>query len=306
MAARRTGSTALIDVEQWRGRLGRLGVWAPTDAMGTAEADELAVLLEELGYGVLWVPETTGRDPFTHIAHMATGAERLVFATGIANIHHRHPGPMRQAADTLAEMTGGRFVLGIGVSHAPLVEGIRGLDYSKPVATMRKYLQAMDASPFVAPAPTEPAPRLVGALGPKMLALSAELADGAHPYWTTPEHTASAREVLGPDKLLCVEQKVVCTTDAEVARHTARRSLSIYVGLPNYRNNWLRLGFTEAEVDEMADRFVDAVVAWGEPEVVRERLDAHLAAGADHVCIQAMVPGRAFRVDTEALRALAP
>ncbi len=306
MAARRTGGTALIDVEQWRGRLGRLGVWAPTDALATAEADELALLLEELGYKVLWVPETTGRDPFTHIAHMACRAERLVFATGIANIHHRHPGPMRQAADTLAEMTGGRFVLGLGVSHAPFVEGIRGLDYTKPVATMRKYLQAMDASPFMAAAPPEPAPRLVGALGPKMLALSAELADGAHPYWTTPEHTASAREVLGPDKLLCVEQKVVCTTDAEVARHTGRRSLSVYVGLPNYRNNWLRLGFTEAEIDEMADRFVDAVVAWGEPEVVRERLDAHLEAGADHVCIQAMVPGRAFRVDTDALRALAP
>lgn len=296
----------MTDVTAWRARLGRLGVWAPTDGMPVDDAAALAADLESEGYGALWLPETMGRDPFAHAAHLAHSTERLVLATGIANIHHRHPGAMRQAADTLSEQTGGRFLLGLGVSHAPFVQGIRGLDYSKPVATMRQYLEAMSASPYMAPAPAEPTPRLIGALGPKMIALSGELADGAHPYWTTPEHTARAREILGPDKLLCVEQKVVVTTDAEAARETGRGALRVYVGLPNYRNSWLRLGFSESDIDAMADSFVDAVVAWGDADTVAARVGEHHEAGADHVCIQAMAPGAPFRVDRDALRALAP
>lgn len=296
----------MIDVTAWRQQLGTIGVWAPTDGIPVAEAARLAGLIEELGYGALWLPETMGRDPFVHISHLADSTERLVLATGIANIHHRHPGAMRQATEALAEQTGGRFLLGLGVSHAPMVEGIRGLEYGKPVATMRKYLEAMDASPYMAPSAPAPAPRLIGALGPKMIELSGELADGAHPYWTTPEHTATARQILGPDKLLCVEQKVVLTTDADAARETTRQALGVYIGLPNYRNSWLRLGFTEEAISTMADPFLDALVAWGDADAIAARVAEHHAAGADHVCIQAMVPHHAFQVDHDALRALAP
>jgi probable F420-dependent oxidoreductase len=290
----------------WRDRIGKLGVWAPADGMPVADVVALTQLIEQLGYGTLWLPETLGRDPFTHIAHLADQARSLSFATGIANIHHRLPGPMLQAANTLAEQTDGRFVLAIGVSHQPLVEGVRGVPYSKPLATMRSYLEAMDASPYMASAPAEPAPRLLAALGPKMLELSASHADGAHPYWTTPEHTATARSIIGPDKLLCVEQKVVLSTDAEAARSTAIGALSVYIGLPNYRNSWLRLGYTEEEISGHDPRFLDAVVAWGTAESIQDRVQQHFDAGADHVCIQALTPGHPFRVDQDALRTLAP
>ena len=229
-----------------------------------------------------------------------------MFATGIANIHHRLPGPMLQAANTLAEQTGGRFLLGIGVSHQPLVEGIRHVPYGKPLATMRAYLDGMDSSMYLAPAPTEPAPRLLAALGPMMLDLAAERADGAHTYWVTPEHTAVARAALGPDKLLCVEHKVVLTDDPALARTTAEGALGMYIDLPNYRNNWLRLGYTDEEIDGRASRFLDAVVAWGDADALRTRVQEHLDAGADHVCIQALTPGHALRPDHDAYRALAP
>jgi probable F420-dependent oxidoreductase len=288
------------------GGQGSLGVWAPTDGISVADAAGLAQRIEGLGYSVLWLPETFGRDPFTHIAHLADQTDRLIYATGIANIHHRHPGVMMQAANTLAEQTGGRFVLGMGVSHKPVVEGLRRVDYGKPVEAMRTYLEAMDASTYSAPAFAEPVKRVIGALGPKMMALSGEKADGAHPYWTTPEHTAEARKILGPGKLLCVEQKVVLTDDAAVAHATTVQALSVYKGLPNYRNNWLRLGFTAEEIDGEAERFLDAVVAWGDRDSIAAHLQRHLDAGADHVCIQAMQPGHAFRVDQDALATLAP
>ena len=290
----------------WRERIGRLGVWAHTDGMAVADAAAFAARVEALGYGALWLPETMGRDPFAHIAHLAGSTELLVFATGIANIHHRHPGAMVQAANALAEQTAGRFILGVGVSHQPFVAGVRKLTYDKPLATMRAYLEAMEAAPYMAPAPELPAPRLVAALGPKMLELAATQADGAHPYWTTPEHTATARSILGPDKLLCVEQKVVLSTDADEARATAVGALSVYVGLPNYRNSWLRLGFTEEEITSSAPRFLNAVVAWGTADAIHARVQEHLDAGADHVCIQPLTPGHAFRIDQSALEALQP
>lgn len=283
------------------------GVWFFTETMSADEAGAFAARIEELGYSTLWLPETTGRDPFAHIAHLAHFTESLRFATGIANIHHRHPGVMKQAAATLAEQTGGRFLLGLGVSHAPLVEGLRQLDYSKPLAAMRQYLEAMEASPTSVP-PTDPPPQTVlAALGPKMLAMSAELGDGAHPYWTTPEHTAQAREILGPDKLLLVEQKICLSTDPEVARTAADNALGLYASLPNYVNNWKRLGFTQEEIDGRAERFVDAVVVWGDIDTVRAGVQAHYDAGATHVCIQPLHPDGSFgNPDWEALEALAP
>lgn len=286
--------------------VGPIGVWCSTDRLPAGEAAELAGEIESLGYSTLWVPEVTGRDPFTHLAFLASQTSTLGLATGIANIHHRHPGAMKQAAATLAEQSGGRFLCAIGVSHAPVVEGIRGLDYSRPASTLRTYLEAMAASPYTAVQPERPPPILVGALGPTMIRLARDLTDGVHPYWTTPEHTASARDLLGPDKLLCVEQKVVLTDDGDEARTTAARALSLYWNLPNYRNNWLRLGFTDDEIDSGAPRLLDALVAWGDPERIRSRIDEHLAAGADHVCIQPMARHHAGSTDRTALAALAP
>lgn len=283
------------------------GVWYFTDTMTAGGAADFAARVEALGYSTLWLPETTGRDPFAHIANLVDHTTTLRFATGIANIYHRHPGMMRQAANTLAEHSGGRFLLGLGVSHGPMVAGLRGLDYSSPLGAMRAYLVGMAAAPYSAPAPEATPLTLVAALGPKMLELAGELSDGVHPYWTTPEHTALARSVLGPDKLICVEQKVVLTTDPSAGREAGRVALSFYAGLPNYRNNWRRLGFSEDEIEQRADRFVDAVVAWGDVEAIEARIQAHLDAGANHVCIQPCHPGGGFGVlHEEALEALAP
>ena len=284
------------------------GVWFFTDAMAANEAAEFAQELESLGYSMLWLPDTVGRDPFAHIAWLGSQTTTLGFATGIANVFHRHPGPMKQVASTLGEQTGGRFLLGLGVSHGPLVAGLRGLDYSKPLTKMRDYLEAMEAQPFTGRRPDEAVPVLLAALGPKMLELSASAADGAHPYFTTPEHTAMAREAIGPDKLLCVEQKVCLTTDADAARTAALAQLSVYADLPNYRNNWKRLGFSEDEIESRDPRFVDAVFVWGDEDAVRAGVQAHHDAGADHVCIQPVAPGDAERgvPDRRVLELLAP
>lgn len=267
------------------------GIWYFTDGMAATEAAEFAQWIESLGYSTLWLPDTVGRDPFAHLAWLGSQTTSLNFATGIANIFHRHAGPMKQVANTLAEQTGGRFILGLGVSHGPLVAGLRGLDYSKPLTRMREYLEAIEAQPFAGPQPAEPLPVVLAALGPKMLELSATQADGAHPYWSTPEHTAMARDVMGPDALLCVEQKVCLTTDADAAREAALSQLAMYADLPNYRNNWLRLGFTDNEIEQRDQRFVDAVFVWGDEERVRAGVQAHYDAGATHVCIQPVSAG---------------
>jgi probable F420-dependent oxidoreductase len=287
-------------------RLRTPGVWHFTDAMSIAEADAFAGRVEALGYSALWLPDTLGRDPFAHIAHLARGTSTLMFATGIASIFHRRPGVMQQVANTVAEQSDGRFVLGLGVSHGPMVAGLRGLDYSKPLTQMRDYLAAMDAAPYSAVPPAQPPKRVLAALGPKMLELAGDAADGAHPYWTTPEHTAEARRILGPDKLLCVEQKVVLSTDAATGRDAAKQALGLYASLPNYRNNWLRLGYTEDEIEERADRFIDALVAWGDAEGIARRVQDHYDAGATHVCIQPLPVAGGGPVDWACLEAVAP
>ena len=281
-----------------------LGVWYFTDAMSSIDAAGFARRVEDLGYTRLWLPETVGRDPFAHIAWLASQTTTLEFATGIASISLRHPGAMVQATNTVNEQTGGRFTLGLGVSHEPLVAGLRRVEYAKPLTRMREYLAAMDASPYMAVKPAEPATRLLAALGPKMLELARDAADGAHPYWTTPAHTELARDILGADKALCVEQKVVLTTDATAARAAADTALSTYDKLPNYRNNWIRLGYTEEQIDGRDPAFVDDVVAWGEPAQIRERIDQHFAAGADHVCIQPLSTEGPLTLDWAALEAL--
>jgi probable F420-dependent oxidoreductase len=288
-------------------QIGSLGVWYFTDLMPAPGAAQFAARLEALGYSALWIPETTGRNPFAHAAFLLARTSRLLIATGIANIYHRHPGVTLQAQKSLAEQSGGRFLLGLGVSHAPLVAGLRKLEYGRPVETMRRYLEQMAASPYTSIEPAEKPRTVIAALGPRMLALAAERADGAHPYWTTPEHTREARRILGPEKWLCVEQKVVLETDAAKARAAGRQQLSIYASLPNYRNSWKRLGFSDAEIDGGgSDRLIDALVAWGDEKAIRARIQAHLDAGASHVCIQPVHPGGLREPDWRALEALAP
>ncbi|MTD45172.1 TIGR03620 family F420-dependent LLM class oxidoreductase [Conexibacter sp. W3-3-2] len=282
------------------------GVWTFTDALGAREAADVARRIEALGYSALWHPETVGREPFSHLAHLAGATDTLLLATGIANLYNRHPGAMKQAAMTLAEQSDGRFLNGIGVSHRPLVEGLRGLSYDKPLTAMRTYLDAMDASPYAGPQPAEPAPVVLAALGPKMLALAAERAAGAHPYFTTPEHTRRAREILGPDKLLCVEQKVILSTDEAAARAAAHQQTERYGALPNYRNNWKRLGYTEEQIAANDPAFVDDLIVWGDVGTIRARIDEHYAAGATHVCIQPISLEGRPTPDLDVLEALAP
>ena len=288
--------------------LGKIGVWFFTDRLTASQAAETAQRIESLGYAALWLPETLGRNPFAHAAWLLANTERLVVATGIANIYHREPGVTVQGQKTLAEQSGNRFLLGLGVSHKPLVEGLRGLSYGPPVATMRDYLAKMAASPYAGVEPSEPPPTVIAALGPKMLALSRDETAGAHPYFTSPAHTRMARDILGPDKWLCVEQKVVMETDPGKARQLARATAKTYQRLPNYRNNWLRMGLEQADIDgEGSDAFIDATFAWGDAGAIRERIDEHLAAGASHVCIQPVNrDGNFGAVDWETLEALRP
>jgi len=224
-----------------------------------------------------------------HSAWLLAGTTKLVVASGIANIYARDAMAMASAQRGLNEQSNDRFLLGVGVSHAPTVSTLRGHVYGKPVATMRAYLQAMRAATYAAPPPPEPTLTVIAALGPRMLALAAELADGAHPYNVPPEHTAEARGILGTGKLVCTEQMVVLETNPSEARRVARAGLSRYLQLENYVKNWRRLGFGD---DDLAgggsNRFLDANVAWGDEAAIRVRIQEHWDAGADHVCIQPM------------------
>jgi probable F420-dependent oxidoreductase len=273
--------------------LARTGIWAfQLDLQPAARAREAAAELETLGYGSLWLPEVAGRDPFVAAALLLDATDRMVLATGIANIYARDAIAMASAQRTLTEAFPDRFLLGLGVSHQVAVEGMRGHDYQRPVPTMRAYLDAMDVAPWFAVEVPVPTRRVLGALGPKMLELAASRADGAHPYLVTPEHTAIAREVLGDGPLLVPEQKAVLETDADAARAIARRVLATYLSLPNYTNNLRRLGFGDDDLaNGGSDRLVDALVVWGDEETVATRVAAHRAAGADSVCVQVLGAG---------------
>ena len=287
--------------------LGRLGVWTWLEAYAHGDCIALAQRLEQQGYGALWVPEAFGRDPFVLLTLLARETTKLKLATGIANIYARDAMAMNAARLSLQEISGGRLVLGLGVSHAEIVTPMRHHDYGKPVATMRGYVGAMNAASYAAPRPAQTVPVILAALREKMLGLAAEIADGAHPYFVTPEHTARARAILGPDKLLAPEQKVLLVKDASEARRLARQYMALYLGLQNYRNNLLWLGFTASDFEHGgSDRLVDAIVAWGDETAIRKRIEAHWANGADHVCIQPLRPDGRPGFDPVALAALAP
>jgi probable F420-dependent oxidoreductase len=289
-------------------QLGRLGVWAGLDGLTAANALAFVQRIEKRGFGALWTPESRGRNVLVNAAWLLAGTSRLVIATGIANIYARDAMAMANAQRGLNEQSGNRFLLGLGVSHRPMVSDLRGHTYRRPVATMRAYLEAMRAAPYQAPMPSEPPSTVLAALGPKMLALAAEMTDGAHPYCVTPEHTAEARRILGHGKLLCPELMVLLETDPVTARAAARTALSTYLQLENYTNNWRRLGFTD---DDLAgggsNRFVDANVAWGDENAIRKRIQLFWDAGADHVCIQSIHPsGSRTTIDERIFDLLAP
>ena len=271
-------------------QLGTTGIWTTQlDTFPAAQAQEAVAELEELGFGTLWFGEAVGREALTKAGLLLAATKRIVIATGIANIYGRDPVTMAAAQKTLAEAYPNRFLLGLGVSHVPLVEQLRGHRYDKPVSTMRAYLDSMDQAPYRAYPPSSKPLRVLAALGPKMLRLSGERADGAHPYNTTPKHTAQARELLGAGPLLCPEQAVVLETNPVKARDIARKFLAIYLTLPNYTNNFLRLGFQEADfANGGSDKLIDAIISWGDLKTVLNRIKEHHSAGADHVCLQVL------------------
>lgn len=269
--------------------IGTVGIWQGVlDAHPAAVVREVVAELDERGWPCLWIPETVSRDPFVSAAVVLEATNRMKVATGIASIWARDAMTTSNASLTLNEAYDGRFLLGLGVSHHTITEWVRKHDYSKPYSTMREYLERMDRSMYKGPQPAEPPSRVIAALGPKMLRLSAEMADGCHPYFVPVEHTAIAREAVGPDKLVAVEQMVVFETDPSTARDIARKHMKIYLGLPNYANNLVRLGYSQEEIDAASDRVVDAIVAWGTLDDVLARVKAHQDAGASHVCIQVL------------------
>jgi probable F420-dependent oxidoreductase len=290
-----------------REALGRIGAWSfALESLTAAEEREAAAQIESLGYGAIWVPEAVeSREIFSHAGWLLASTERVVVASGIANIWARDPAATANGWRMLSDAYPGRFLLGIGVSHAGSV-GRRGHEYKRPYSAMRDYLDAMDDAGSTASEP-EPSPRMVlAALGPRMLGLAAERTLGAHPYFVPVEHTAFARQRLGPGPVLAVEQTVVLESDPAAARRIARRFAVDYLQTENYARNLRRMGWTDADVSgQGSDAMIDAVVAWGDVDRVALRIRQHLDAGADHVCIQVVAEGDLDPCIDE-LRELAP
>lgn len=260
-----------------KGRLGKIGIWSMELRFGDAgEAMEAAQELEELGYGAIWVPGGIDSNVLNDLTRLRDGTKKAVFCSGILNIWKHKPEEVGAwwAGQSPAQQS--RILLGLGVSHGPII----GESYGKPLTVMRDFITGLAANNVPAQA------LCVAALGPKMLELSRDLTAGAHPYLVTPAHTATARKILGPDALLAPEQGVVLETDPAIARAKARTVVGHYGRLPNYVNSWLRLGFSQAEIDGASDRLVDALFAWGTAEQIAARVREHFTAGADHVCLQ--------------------
>ena len=262
------------------------GIWSAMLRFGDpSEVAELAAEMEGLGYSALWIPDTGG-DVWTPLANLLAATRSVTIATGILNIWMHTPAEAAEQHAALTAQHGHRFLCGIGVSHRPFIDHVNEPGtYQKPVEKVAEFLDGLDA----AQPPLAPGERCIAALGPKMLELAATRTSGTHPYLVTPEHTARAREAVGPDALVASEQAVVLDSNPETARAAGRTHLKTYLGLPNYTNNWKRIGFTDDDLaDGGSDRLVDALVAWGDEEAIVARVQAHRDAGASHVCIQAL------------------
>ena len=283
--------------------IGKLGVWYGADKLEPAQWIEWITTVDRLGYDTQWYSEATGFESMALGSFLLCQTSRLKLGSSIANIYARDAIASRNGAKSLNRISNNRYILGLGVSHIPLVEHFRGHHYGRPVATMRSYLEQMRAGQDDADA----LPVVVAALGPRMLELAAELTWGAIPYNVTPEHTAHARSILGPDKWLVVEQKICLEPDAGKALELARNELSRYMALPNYRNNWLRHGFAEADLQDGGNaRFLNAMVAWGSQATIEARLQEHFDAGATQVCIQPVHPQGDIERALAMLEAFAP
>jgi probable F420-dependent oxidoreductase len=269
-------------------RLGRVGLWSfALQRLAARDEQAAARAYEQLGYPALWIPESLGsKEVLAHAALLLNGTSAVPIATGIANIHARDPMAMANGARALGEAFPDRFVLGIGVSHAPSV-ALRGGDYGSPLAQMGAYLDAMAGAQYTGPEPGPPVPLVLAALGPKMLEMAAERADGAHPYFVPVEHTPMARRQLGPAACLATEVTAVLTNDRSAGLAIARAFARHYLALPNYANNLRRLGWSDDDIgNDGSDRIIDAVVAIGDVDAIVRRVKEHLDAGADHVCVQ--------------------
>jgi probable F420-dependent oxidoreductase len=286
--------------------IGKRGIWFHTDGLSSEESLELVQKIELLGYGTFWFGEGFGRDPLVHASHLLSHTTRLIMATGIASIYSRDPVAMWAGANALAEQSGGRFILGLGVSLPQLIEP-RGHQWGKPLTSMRNYLAKMKQIPYMSVLPAEPPPVVIAALGLKMLELAGQATAGAHPCNVTPEYTARARQLMGPDAWLCVGQKVILETQPQRAREIARSGIEVYLQSPFQRKNWKSMGMGDADCEGRgSDRLIDALVAWGNAETIEQRVQAHLDAGASHVCIEPMVAADSRLPDNELLEALAP
>lgn len=268
--------------------VGTVGIWTTTtESLPATAVGEVATRLDDMGYAALWIPEAWGREAFSNAQLQLSQSRRIAIATGIANIWGRDAVAAANAARTLNAAYDNRFILGLGVSHAPLVERLRGHQYATPVAAMSSYLQAMDASPSFSADHSQPYAKVIAALGPKMLEVARVHADGAHPYLVTPEHTAIAREALGPNKFIGVEQAVVLGGSRESYLERAGAHLEIYTGLDNYRNSWRRLGFGDDDFGRGGStRLREAMVVHGDEDAILRRIREHFDAGASHVCLQ--------------------
>ena len=282
--------------------LGRLGVWYSTDKLNGSQLGDFMRVVEGNGYSAFWYPESRGYESMSLAGYLLSKSTKLTIGSSIANIYARDSFTAQRAMVSLNDLYDHRFILGLGVSHIPMVEGLRGHRYDKPLSAMRTYLDGIHKD---LPAGQEP-PVMVAALGPKMLALSAEKSQGAVPYNVTPKHTAQAAKILGPKKWLAVEQKVTLETDPARARALGRKELSRYMVLPNYRNNWLREGFSETDLaDGGSDKFIDAMCLWGDAAAIKKGLRAHFDAGATHVCLQPVHADGDFAARDSMLAALA-
>ncbi|MFO1427416.1 MAG: TIGR03620 family F420-dependent LLM class oxidoreductase [Steroidobacteraceae bacterium] len=286
-------------------KLGKLGVFTFTDGMDAKALAELARRVEALGYSTLWYPEALSYESFALGGYLLGHSQRLIVGSGIANIYARDPAAAAMGHNSLNALYGGRFVLGLGVSHAPIV-GLRGHDYAKPVATMRAYLDGMEAAwKALNQAPAE-RHIVLAALGPQMTKLAGERTLGAFPYNVTPAQAAMCRKLMPAGKAAICEQKVCMTTDAVAARKVASANLGFYLKAPNYRNNWLRLGYTEADFEGGgSERILDAMVMWGDAATLKQKLRAYFEQGADQLVIQPLRPDGAPGPDWAALEALA-
>jgi probable F420-dependent oxidoreductase len=279
------------------------GIWSGGLRYGdAAESVEAAAELESLGYSALWIPDTGG-DLFDAVERLLGATTRITVATGILNLWMHTPEDTAEAFARLTDAYGERFLVGIGVSHAPLVDASEPGRYRTPLASTAQFLDGLDAADR--PVPSDQ--RVLAALGPKMLQLARERTAGTHPYNVTPEHTAEAREAIGPEGLVLPEQAVALEQDASRARAMGRAHLVHYFSLPNYVNNFRRLGFSDGDfAGGGSDRLIDAVVAWGDEASIRKRIDLHRAAGADHVCIQVLSETGAVGLPLAQWRQLAP